>query len=154
MATALKSILKRFPRPVTATVATFAKDSRHALLRTIAGLVLLLSLSAMVLAQEKAPERGFRPAGSYALSDMETISTTSGNLMLRVPLAGLPPGRGGLSASLESHLQQQTLRLVSYQRLHQSQLLGRHQPQEEPGGRLALRVQIRIVWGGALWRHR
>ena len=50
-------------------------------------LILLVLLGAPVAAQEKAPERGFRPAGSYALSDIETISTTSGNLMLRVPLA-------------------------------------------------------------------
>jgi RHS repeat-associated protein len=51
-------------------------------------------------AQKKTPERGFRPAGSYAFSDIETISTTSGNMMLKMPLAALPPGRGGLSASL------------------------------------------------------
>jgi hypothetical protein len=62
--------------------------------------VLIFSLNAAVKAQEKSPERGFRPAGSYALSDMETISTTSGNMMVRVPLSGLPPGRGGLAAAL------------------------------------------------------
>jgi hypothetical protein len=100
MATAIKSILKRFPGPVNIVVATSKKKRRHILQRTIIWHILLLSLSAMVLAQEKAPERGFRPAGSYAISDIETISTTSGNLMLRVPLAGLPPGRGGLAASL------------------------------------------------------
>ncbi len=63
-------------------------------------LVLSLAFFYQAGAQEKAPERGFRPSGSYALSDIETISTTSGNMMLRVPLASLPPGRGGLSASL------------------------------------------------------
>lgn len=62
--------------------------------------ILFLSFSATVIAQEKSPERGFRPAGSYALGYIETISTTSGNMMLRVPLAGLPPGRGSLAASL------------------------------------------------------
>src|ERR1700730_1923581 len=67
---------------------------------TVLVAAVLFFLSATVMAQEKAPERGFRPAGSYALSDIETISTTSGNMMLKVPLASLPPGRGGLSVSL------------------------------------------------------
>jgi hypothetical protein len=47
-----------------------------------------------------SPERGFHPSGSYALSDLETISMSGGNLSMRAPLAGLPAGRGGLSASL------------------------------------------------------
>ncbi|HRI05068.1 MAG TPA: RHS repeat-associated core domain-containing protein [Pyrinomonadaceae bacterium] len=47
-----------------------------------------------------APDRGFTPGGSYALSDIETIALQSGNLMLNIPLASLPPGRGGLSAGL------------------------------------------------------
>lgn len=47
-----------------------------------------------------SPERGFHPSASYAIGDIETISTTSGNLMLHVPLGALPAGRGGLSAKL------------------------------------------------------
>ncbi|MGB2750838.1 MAG: RHS repeat-associated core domain-containing protein [Pyrinomonadaceae bacterium] len=47
-----------------------------------------------------APDRGFTPGGSYALSDIETIALQSGNLMLNITLASLPPGRGGLSAGL------------------------------------------------------
>ena len=43
------------------------------------------------------PARGFLPTHGYAMSDIETISTTSGNLMLDIPLAALPPGRGGHS---------------------------------------------------------
>ncbi|MGH9754034.1 MAG: hypothetical protein ACREA2_14755, partial [Blastocatellia bacterium] len=50
---------------------------------------------------DQTPQRGFHPAGSYALSDIETINTNNGNLMLRLPLASLPAGRGGsLSASV------------------------------------------------------
>jgi RHS repeat-associated protein len=50
---------------------------------------------------DQTPQRGFHPAGSYALSDIETINTNNGNLMLRLPLASLPAGRGGsLSASI------------------------------------------------------
>jgi RHS repeat-associated protein len=43
----------------------------------------------------QTPQRGFHPAGSYALSDIETINTNNGNLMLRLPMASLPAGRGG-----------------------------------------------------------
>lgn len=68
----------------------------------VSSVALLISFSATITGQEKSPERGFRPAGSYVFSDIETISTTSGNMMLKVPLAGLPAGRGGLSASFES----------------------------------------------------
>jgi hypothetical protein len=44
---------------------------------------------------ERHSQRGFNPGGSYALSDIESISTASGNLMLNVPLGALPPGRAG-----------------------------------------------------------
>jgi len=42
-----------------------------------------------------APDRGFRPAGSYALGDIESVNNYSGNLAMRIPLASLPAGRGG-----------------------------------------------------------
>lgn len=58
--------------------------------------LLLCFCAAPSLAQSgKEPQRGFHPAGSYSLGDVETVSTTSGNMMLRVPLASLPAGRGG-----------------------------------------------------------
>lgn len=41
------------------------------------------------------PDRGTRPVGSYAISDIEKISLTNGNLNLAIPLAGLPPIAGG-----------------------------------------------------------
>ena len=40
-------------------------------------------------------ERGFQPTGSYQLSDIETVNSKNGNVLLRVPLTALPPGRGG-----------------------------------------------------------
>lgn len=72
----------------------------HTPIRVFFCITVAIATSSFTLGQEKAPERGFRPSGSYALSDIETISTTSGNMILKVPLASLPPGRGGLSASL------------------------------------------------------
>lgn len=50
--------------------------------------------------QDQKPARGFSPNGSYALTDLETINTSNGNMMLRIPLASLPPSRGGLAAKL------------------------------------------------------
>ena len=61
-----------------------------------------LSISALAQA-DQTPKRGFHPAGSYALGDIETINTTNGNLMLRIPLASLPAGRAGLSHSVGLH---------------------------------------------------
>lgn len=42
-----------------------------------------------------SPDRGFHPSASYALGNIETINTTNGNVMLNIPLASLPAGRGG-----------------------------------------------------------
>jgi len=50
--------------------------------------------------EQFSPSRGMKPAGSYALGDIETINMVNGNLALGVPLASLPLGRGGLSASM------------------------------------------------------
>ena len=46
---------------------------------------------------EKEPLRGIVPTGMYAFSDIETIGIASGNLMMNIPLANLPAGRGGMS---------------------------------------------------------
>lgn len=53
-----------------------------------------------ISAQEKSPQRGFQPGNSYALSDIESINTTNGNLMFNFPLGQTAPGRGGLSAAI------------------------------------------------------
>ena len=42
-----------------------------------------------------SPMRGFQPTASYSLGGIETINTDNGNLMLNIPLAALPSGRGG-----------------------------------------------------------
>src|SRR5215213_11514738 len=66
-------------------------------------LFLIVTLYSAVLGQGSTPQRGFQPGASYALSDIETINTTNGNLMLNLPLGKLPAGRGGLSGQLNLH---------------------------------------------------
>ena len=68
-----------------------------------ASVLLILTLYVAALGQGSTPQRGFQPGASYALSDIETINTTSGNLMLNLPLGNLPGGRGGLSGGLNLH---------------------------------------------------
>jgi hypothetical protein len=80
------------------------KPPSHVFLRFVISLlsvflVLVFGFS-VGLAQEKNPQRGFQPGNSYALSDIETINTTNGNLMLNFVLGKTAPGRGGLSGSL------------------------------------------------------
>lgn len=84
-------------------------DARHAKtystrakLALIGGVLFSLLLSAVtVRAQNESnpdqinPQRGFNPWGSYDLSNIETISSTNGNLMFHIPMVSLPPGRGG-----------------------------------------------------------
>ena len=66
---------------------------------TIVSVICVTALSSA--AQEGlSPDRGFRPAGSYAISDIETISMHNGNVLLNVPVSSLPTGRGGLSAGV------------------------------------------------------
>lgn len=67
------------------------------------GLILLLFLPLPALGQGSTPARGFQPGASYALSDIESINTTNGNLMLNLALGKLAPGRGGLSGQLNLH---------------------------------------------------
>ncbi|HKO45275.1 MAG TPA: DUF2341 domain-containing protein [Pyrinomonadaceae bacterium] len=57
-------------------------------------LVLTLSATYVTAQQDQTPKRGFQAGGSYALSDIETINTGNGNLILSIPLASLPAGRG------------------------------------------------------------
>ena len=65
-------------------------------IKTLVGLgagILFLSLS--IFSQSpRRPDVGFQAGNSYALSDIETINTRNGNMMLAVPLASLPAGRG------------------------------------------------------------
>lgn len=59
-------------------------------------LLMVAILPATVFAQEKNPQRGFQPGNGYTLSDIETINTTNGNLILNLPLGTMPAGRGSL----------------------------------------------------------
>src|SRR5688500_6026028 len=65
-------------------------------------LAFVLAGNISLLAQEehKNPARGFQPGASYALSDIETINTTNGNLMFNIPLVSLPKGRGEVGRSI------------------------------------------------------
>lgn len=65
--------------------------------------ILILLLPSFASGQGSTPNRGFQPGGSYALSDMETINTNNGNLMLNLGLASLASGRGGMSGHLNLH---------------------------------------------------
>src|SRR4051794_18766237 len=89
---------------------------RPSIIRTLIRASVMLALislwvnsSVAIYAQEEttlqretttAPQRGFEPGGSYSLSNIESVNTTNGNLMLNIPLGGLPAGRGGLSAGI------------------------------------------------------
>lgn len=46
-------------------------------------------------AQNSSQQRGFQPGSSYSVSDIESVNNQNGNLMLSIPLASLPAGRGG-----------------------------------------------------------
>src|SRR5881396_597971 len=61
-------------------------------------LLVLLAPWAVRAQQDTIPQRGFFAAGSYALSDLETINTANGNVMFRIPLVSLPPGRAGTNS--------------------------------------------------------
>ncbi|MCW5968345.1 MAG: hypothetical protein KIT57_07510 [Blastocatellales bacterium] len=67
---------------------------------SIAVLISLFCIPIEAQAPPNNPNRGFHPAGSYSLGEVETINTVNGNLILQTPLGSLPPGRAGLSASL------------------------------------------------------
>ncbi len=45
--------------------------------------------------------RGWRPGGGFLVSEIETINPVNGNVLLRIPLASLPPGRGGSAFTLD-----------------------------------------------------
>jgi hypothetical protein len=65
----------------------------------LAGLTAWLLLSALTcLAQ-----RGTYPAGSYAISNIESINPVNGNLMFNLPLGSLPAGRKGMGAGVALH---------------------------------------------------
>ena len=72
----------------------------------LAGVLLMGTLAATALrAQEEpdpviSPTRGFHPAHSYSISDVESIDAATGALSLHIPIAELPPGPAGFTAGL------------------------------------------------------
>jgi hypothetical protein len=65
----------------------------------------VLSITAIAWSQQAYPERvianrGFLPGASYDISSFDSVNVTNGNLVLTVPVASLPAGRAGLSASV------------------------------------------------------
>jgi RHS repeat-associated protein len=69
-------------------------------LALVCSLVLIACLSLTSHAQDENPQRGFYPGGSYGISDIEKFNNVNGNLILNIPIAGLPPGRAGMSAGV------------------------------------------------------
>lgn len=69
-------------------------------------LIALFSVFAFVLfsvvasAQGQTPKRGAQLGSSYSVGQIDAVNTTNGNVMLRLPLAKLPAGRGGMSAGV------------------------------------------------------
>jgi RHS repeat-associated protein len=51
---------------------------------------------------QSSPDRGYQAANSYAISDLESINMTNGNLMMNIPLASLPGSRG-IGATISAH---------------------------------------------------
>ncbi len=76
----------------------------------IVTLIILLTTGFVGFAQqERRPDRGYQAGNSYSISDIESINLTNGNLLLNVPLASLPAGRGttpgyGVSLAYNSKL--------------------------------------------------
>ncbi len=47
------------------------------------------------LANAQQPDRGFQAANSYAAAGLGAVNLTNGNVVLNIPIASLPAGRGG-----------------------------------------------------------
>ncbi|MGB7201021.1 MAG: RHS repeat-associated core domain-containing protein [Pyrinomonadaceae bacterium] len=70
------------------------KKYRKQTFTTLSVFMLVLSLSVVGFTQDRRPDRGIQTANSYSISDIENVNLTNGNLMLNIPLASLPAGRG------------------------------------------------------------
>ncbi len=63
-------------------------------------ILLLFAISGFAQDPPPNPDRGFQPGSSHSISDIETVNTTNGNLMLNIPLVSLPKGRGEVGKSI------------------------------------------------------
>jgi RHS repeat-associated protein len=65
----------------------------NSFLRTIFSGVLMILCGYGANAQQ--PDRGFQAANSYAATGLGAVNLTNGNVVLNIPVASLPAGRGG-----------------------------------------------------------
>jgi RHS repeat-associated protein len=73
----------------------------HSLKQICGAILISLTVASVASAQiGTSSDRGLQTSRSFATSDIETLNTQNGDLMLQVPLASLPEGRAGLSASV------------------------------------------------------
>jgi RHS repeat-associated protein len=60
-------------------------------------IAIITSILLMVIissAQDRNPTRGYKAGNSYSISDIENVNLSNGNLMMHIPLASLPAGKG------------------------------------------------------------
>ena len=62
---------------------------------SIALIVLSLALLGSLGMMAQGPDHGFRAANRYASFGLDALNVTNGNLVVNVPIASLPSGRGG-----------------------------------------------------------
>jgi RHS repeat-associated protein len=113
----------------------------------ICGLLLLL-LGAVVQVQNPAqPKRGFYPAGSYSVSEVESVNTTNGNVILRIPLVSLPAGRAGLSAGVGLFYNSKIWDTYSFQdgRFESQSYTTMIKPSQSGGWRYGIKYELQIV---------
>lgn len=86
-------------------MVTDAQESSQGSTTILRQLILLIAILLVITTRANgqsgsSPDRGFKPTGSYSISDIESINLENGNLSLNVPLASLPPGRGSLTGGV------------------------------------------------------
>lgn len=139
-----------------------ASSITHSILKTAFFCVLVMIALAgglSVRAQEETtvqqettagPQRGFQPGGAYSLSNIESVNTTNGNLLMNVPLGGLPKGRGGLSANINLLYNSKLydIRSSTIRVLGEAHELQNIQESAEGGWRYALRYEVQLHTSG------
>jgi RHS repeat-associated protein len=76
--------------------------------------ILLIGQAVSAQTKTTAPDRGFSPGKSYAISDIESISMQSGGVILNMPLGSLPAGRGGMSAGINLSYNSKLWDMISF----------------------------------------
>ena len=57
-------------------------------------ILVILSTATIISAQDRQPERGFQFANSYTSGSLDSVNVNNGNLVINLPIASLPKGRG------------------------------------------------------------